>query len=933
MPSHRQHRYLSIIVVLAMLFSVALSQGVAAQGDATPSASPIASASPLASPSASPVANETMPGSVNLDVLFIGAHPDDEAGGLSTYGQWNEFDNVKTGVITVTRGEGGGNAVGTEEGPALGLLRENEERNAVGKAGIDHIYNLDKVDFYYTVSAPLTEETWGYDDTLARVVRVIRETQPKVIITMNPAPTPGNHGHHQLAARLAVAGYYAAADPSMFPEQITNEGLQPWTVSKIFRSGAAGEGEMGETCASTYKPAEPTDVVYGVWGGRVSDRNGGLMWSQVERSAQQMYASQGWAAFPDASTDPNETGCDFFTLIDSRVPYTIGNSDPTAMLEGAVVPTADGLPLGAQFSLTTSAFNVTAGSTFDVTAHFANLPAQEHIPGIELQLPDGWTLVPTDMVLESDGAGGSKTTMSVKVADDAAANTRYRIGGTISADNGDGSTVEVVQVVPNVRGVLAPLPQVEQFKQWAISVGAPQLDNLIKPVATLGSGESREITIDLSNSSGEPQSGTVSLDLPEGFAADTPSKSYADIAAGGSGSVTFTVKNTDASLPTSNEGGVNGDYDFTITTEAGGDSSTQTAALEIVPVTTVGEVTTQPKLDGVISDGEYPGEAIDLSRIWEGDPLDSPEDAGGSAHIAWGTDGIYVAVAVQDDTLGKVLPQADAKRHWRTDSVEIAIDPLGTAENTSAAFKVGVFPTTTEGGPAAYRDADAFQGPVSETAPGFEVASTVSEPYTGYVIETFIPFSDLPADINPENATMNVFIYDSDTQDLTGQTRLGWSTWNGVQGDPYRWGKTHFEGYTPPADARTTPDAPKMPLEAAHSVDSPLSIRQSAMDGVGLAGMPRVPKGEGLVIKGEPVIDGTNMKVTMTSVTAGTVTLFDASGGVFDATKGKVIEVIADGEVTVLVPRTGDASNGMVLISFQNEAGDVQALGLPYDDN
>jgi len=930
MASHRQHRYLSIFIVLAMLFGVVLSQGVAAQSGATPSASPVAS--PLASPVASPVASEAVPGAVNLDVLFIGAHPDDEAGGLSTYGQWNEYDNVKTGVITITRGEGGGNAAGTEEGPALGLLRENEERNAVGKAGIDHIYNLDKVDFYYTVSAPLTEDTWGYDDTLARVVRVIRETQPKVIVTMNPAPTPGNHGNHQMAGRFAVAGYYAAADPSMFPEQITKEGLQPWTVSKIFRSGAAGKGEMGENCASTYKPAEPTDVIYGVWAGRVSDRNNGLMWSQVERSAQQMYASQGWAAFPDASADPKETGCDFYTLIDSRVPYAIGNTDPTAMLEGAFIPAAGGLPLGAQFSLTTNAFNVTAGSTVEVTAHFANLPEQEHIPGIDLQLPDGWSLVPTDMVVEADGIHGSKTTMSVKVADDAAANTRYRIGGTLTTDNGNGSTVEVVQVVPAVRGVLAPLPQVAQFKQWAISVGAPQLDNLIKPVTTLGSGESREITIDLSNSSDKAQSGTVALTLPDGFVADTPSKPYAEIAAGGSGSVSFTVKNTDASLPTSNEGGVDGDYDFTITTETNGVSSTQTAGLEIVPVTTVEEVTSQPTLDGVITDGEYPGQAIDLSRIWEGDPLESPEDAGGNAHIAWGTDGVYVAVTVKDDTLGKVLPQADAKRHWRTDSVEIAIDPLGTAENTSATFKVGVFPTTTEGGPAAYRDADAFQGPVNETAPGFKVASKVSEPYTGYVIETFIPFADLPADINPENAAMNVFIYDSDTQDLTGQTRLGWSTWGGVQGDPYRWGKTHFEGYTPPADARTTPDAPKMPLDAAHSVDSPLSIRQSAMDGVGLAGMPRVPEGQGLVIQGEPVIDGSNMKVTMTSTTAGTVTLFDASGGVFDATKGKVIDVIADGEVTVLVPRTGNAPNGMVLISFQNGAAEVQALALPYGD-
>lgn len=99
----------------------------------------------------------------DLDVLFIGAHPDDEASRLSTYGQWNEEYGVETGVVTITRGEGGGNAVGPEEGPALGLIREAEERRAVSRAGVTDVYNLDEVDFYYTVSAPLTGEVWGED--------------------------------------------------------------------------------------------------------------------------------------------------------------------------------------------------------------------------------------------------------------------------------------------------------------------------------------------------------------------------------------------------------------------------------------------------------------------------------------------------------------------------------------------------------------------------------------------------------------------------------------------------------------------------------------------------------------------------------------------------------------------------------------------------
>ena len=113
---------------------------------------------------------EEAPDTVKLDVLFIGAHPDDESGTLAALGQWNEFHGMRVGVITATRGEGGGNAVGLEEGPPLGMLREAEERDAVHLAGIAHVYNLDAVDFYYTASAPLSREVWGGDELLGRVV-------------------------------------------------------------------------------------------------------------------------------------------------------------------------------------------------------------------------------------------------------------------------------------------------------------------------------------------------------------------------------------------------------------------------------------------------------------------------------------------------------------------------------------------------------------------------------------------------------------------------------------------------------------------------------------------------------------------------------------------------------------------------------------------
>ena len=62
-----------------------------------------------------------------------------------------------------------------------------------------------------------------------------------------------------------------------------------------------------------------------------------------------------------------------------------------------------------------------------------------------------------------------------------------------------------------------------------------------------------------------------------------------------------------------------------------------------------------------------------------------------------------------------------------------------------------------------------------------------------------IPVSLLPSTIDPQHLGFNAFVYDSDTQDKTGQTRIGWSTFGGVQGDPYRWGVATTPGWTPPA--------------------------------------------------------------------------------------------------------------------------------------
>jgi LmbE family N-acetylglucosaminyl deacetylase len=886
------------------------------------------------SPAASPVAVEA--GTVDLDVLFIGAHPDDEAFRLSTYGQLEEFEGLEVGVITITRGEGGGNAVGTEEGPALGLLREQEERAAVGIAGIEHIYNLDKVDFYYTVSAPLTEETWGYDDTLERVVRVVRATQPEIIVTMNPAPTPGNHGHHQMAARFAVAAFDGAGDPSMFPDQLEVEGLDLWQPSKLFTSPFFRDAPTGQVCETEFTRQDPTDVVYGVWAGTPSEANGGTTWAQLELEAARNYASQGWAGFPDAPENPDEIACDFFLLIDSRAPFSLDGTGASGLIEGAVVPTSGGLPAGTLFEVETAQFDVVPGQPFDVSV-LASVEGATEL-SVAYQLPEGWTSEVTESTVEG---GSLSEIVTITPAADAEPATRYQIVATLTADGATGQNVEVVEVVPPVEGHLEPLPQVAQFREWVAEVNAPVLDSLIKPVVSLGVGETRDITVMVTNNTAEEQDASVTLVLEEGFTVDSPSKGVT-LGPDEAATVTFSVTNTDTSLPTAVQGGVSGDYFLDVRTVASGVATTEVAGLNLVPVTTVpaigaapaagtpaatpvaSPVAAAPTVDGTIAEGEYPGPALDISRVWEGEDPESPADASGQAWLAWDENGLYVAVAVTDETKGTVLPEADAKRHWRTDSVEIAIDPLGTAENTSGTFKVGVFAETEEGGPAAYRDADAFQGPVADTAPGFEVASTVSEPYTGYVVETFIPYDALPAPIDPNDLAINIFIYDSDTQDLTGQTRLGWSVWGGVQGDPYRWGHVNLDGYTATDGGEVEP--PQMPLDVAESVNSPWSIIQAAEDGVGLGGNPVVGEASKVTVTSGPAVEeGTLTATVQAGDTGGEIHAFAVSDGTVLGDQAVTIEAGATADISIDVGDADPASVTLAL-SFQTEDGASQAV-------
>ncbi|MGK5548301.1 sugar-binding protein [Streptomyces sp. URMC 127] len=570
-----------------------------------------------------------MPGSgtdrAHADVLFVGAHPDDEFQSLATLGRWKEEDGLSSAVVTLTRGEGGGNAVGHEEGVPLGMIREAEERKAVGILGIRDVYYADKPDFWYTLNAPLTGKAWNRTpqretDTLERLVRVIRATTPKTVVTMDPRPF-GQHGAHQQAGRLAIEAFGMAGDPSAFAGQISEEKYRPWKPTRLLTQSWGFKGPVGARCDGKRINDENTGLpVLGVWPGGNSP--GGRTWAQLERDAARVYATQGFGSLPEkVETPAEELPCEWFTVVAD-----------------------DGKPLKA----------------------------------------------------EERAQSGLR-------------------------------------------------PQYAEFQEWARRMKMPWLANKAQP--------------------------------------DYPDR----------------------------------------------------------PTATVPEVAKAPAVNGKADPGEYPGKAVELKH-WEGTPCKTANDCAADARFSRNGDDLYVLVHVTDDKKGAGLDrEKDCKRHWRTDSVEVDLDPQGRSDDTSTTFKAAVLPFTAGGGgPCAARDGDNRQGPAARTAPGMVVASTVTEPYEGYTVEARISLADLPAPADPGHLTANVLLYDSDTQDRTGQSRRAWAAYGSAQADPYVWGTLSLPGYVPPPGRPA--HAAALPLEAARSTDSEASREQHRRTGVPLGCGPRRPE-------------------------------------------------------------------------------------------
>lgn len=162
-------------------------------------------------------------------VLYIAAHPDDENTRLIAY-LANE-KCLRTGYLSLTRGDGGQNLIGPEQGVELGVIRTQELLAARRIDGGEQFFTR-AYDFGFSKSPEETLQKWNKDSILSDMVWVIRNFRPDIIITRFATDGSGGHGHHTTSAILAEEAFDAAGDPTRFPEQL--QYVEVWKPRRLF---------------------------------------------------------------------------------------------------------------------------------------------------------------------------------------------------------------------------------------------------------------------------------------------------------------------------------------------------------------------------------------------------------------------------------------------------------------------------------------------------------------------------------------------------------------------------------------------------------------------------------------------------------------------------------------------------------------------------
>ena len=196
--------------------------------------------------------------------MDIVAHPDDEDGSLLTY--LSRGLGARTMLYTLTRGEGGQNAMSAETYDALGVIRTQELLKADEYYGAKQVWGTE-VDFGFSKTQEEAFARWGHDRVLYDAVLAVRRERPEVIFATFIGAVSDGHGQHQVSGEIAQEVFKAAGDPKVFPDQLKN-GLQPWQPLAVYGMvpfAPINKGQVFDYATGKLAPAKFKNYVTGEW--------------------------------------------------------------------------------------------------------------------------------------------------------------------------------------------------------------------------------------------------------------------------------------------------------------------------------------------------------------------------------------------------------------------------------------------------------------------------------------------------------------------------------------------------------------------------------------------------------------------------------------------------------------------------------------------
>ena len=229
-----------LVTILGCVAFARFPGRVAADGDDTPLAAQVRAVYDLGAAGLTQALERL---ATTASALHTGAHPDDEDSAFIA--RTARGDHARVAYLSLNRGEGGQNIIGTELFDALGVIRTEELLQARRLDGGEQFFTR-AFDFGFSKTRAETASRNGTSATCSATwSAIIRMFRPLVDLL-------ALHWHHRRRPRPPsdgrapdAAGVQGGRRRERVSRQLANEGLRPWQAKKLYRNAGRAEPRRG----------------------------------------------------------------------------------------------------------------------------------------------------------------------------------------------------------------------------------------------------------------------------------------------------------------------------------------------------------------------------------------------------------------------------------------------------------------------------------------------------------------------------------------------------------------------------------------------------------------------------------------------------------------------------------------------------------------